>query len=428
MLVEFAVANFRSFSDEQKFSFVASRDRRHPTHTVQLASGDRLLKSAALFGANASGKSNLVLALRLMQTLVATSATKLTAGDRIPFVVPFRLDPQLRDLPSRFEAKILLGEEQCFTYGFEATAEAFVREWLLDGDGQTWFHRTRLTGGKYETEFWGPLSDLGEEVSKVTRDNALLLSVGAQFNIKPLMVIFHWFSRQFKVFDMSDSPRLLIQPAADRLQFDEAFRGKIADLISYADVGIEGISVIEPSEDEFPASMRKEFKDFPGQFTRTLMRQHLAYRATHRCASSDESVDFDLFGEESKGTQRMFALSVLMMQAIETQSVVVFDEFDCSLHPSLGRALLHYFVSATSGSNSAQILIVTHDVSLFDPDVFRRDALWLIEKEHGSGRSRLYSLHDFEDAPRSDAKFRTNYLQGRYGAIPRLGPLLDIKD
>lgn len=387
-----------------------------------------MLKTIALYGKNASGKSNLIAALRVMRDFVADSASRLNAGDAIQGVVPFRLDNKRMSEPSAFTATLYLNGKY-FEYSFSATALRVVSESLKELPNSVWFDRRVNKEGKYETKFDGPLRLDGGIVGEKTRENALILSVGAQLNNEALTSVYRWFRERFWVLDMSEAPMHLLYSMSENIRKDEDLRDKAASLMADADFGIEDLKIVEPVEPEPdpdlpPGARRVTLPDGTVRVIRTIPRREINVRTLHRGASN-ELIEFAFPQEESNGTQRVFAMAGPLLRAIARGQLIVIDEFDCSMHPLLARSLIQFFQfeTAVTGSQS-QMIIATHDATLFDKDVFRRDELWITDK-HSSGRSILYSLHDFSVPPRSSAAFQKNYMAGRFGGIPHFGELLE---
>jgi predicted ATP-dependent endonuclease of OLD family len=248
MLIEFSVSNFRSFNEEQTLSLVAGRDRKHPENLIA-KSGLRLLKAAAIYGANASGKSSLIKALDVLVDAVRLSATRLTEGDRIPGIVPFRLNSQTPEKPSRFAVKFLK-EGDLYEYSLAATSRRVHEESLsrscIGKKPEVWFtRRFQHQTQSHEWSFSGPLKEDERAVLRDrTRDNGLALSRGAEQNIKPLSDVFSAFT-QFWVFDLSSSPQHLLQVTARRMIQNDVFARRILALVRDADFDIKDLSVKE---------------------------------------------------------------------------------------------------------------------------------------------------------------------------------------
>ncbi|MBM4039511.1 MAG: ATP-binding protein [Planctomycetes bacterium] len=419
MLIEFRVSNFRSFREEQVLSLVASKDKAHPDNLIP-AGKFSLLKSAAIFGLNASGKSNLVKAFEVMESFVEASATKMNQGDRIEGIVPFLLDAETRVKPSSFEVTAIVKGTR-FNYGFSATRERVHDEWLVvwpdAGRAQNWFER-RLDPGTQETHwmFRGPLKGEERMLRERTRDNCLVLSRGAELNFANLGRFFLWFRAGLFSVDLSDRPTWLARFTAQQVEADTRYRGFTTQLLQHADLGIDGIKLI--TEDG-----RHNAPPVPGEATSA---RSTAIRSLHRVANTKQVEEFGFEDAESNGTQRLFALAGMLRVSLDAGQVLVVDELDCSMHPLLTRKVIELFQSPEHNKTGAQLIFATHDSTLMDPELFRRDQIWLTEKNQ-AGATQLFSLHDIEEEkrPRSTEAFQRNYLAGRYGGVPKFGPFLE---
>ena len=428
MLVEFRVSNFRSFNDEQTYSFVAGRDSKHNDHLIDIGP-IKLLKCASVYGANASGKSNLFKALGVMEQFVCTSATRMNQGDKIPGIVPFRLSSATTSEPSRFVITVLLGKS-LYEYGFSATAEEVFDEWLttgpVKGSKRPLFRRTcDPNSGKTTWSFGKPLTEEGPGLSERTRDNGLALSRGAEQNVKPLSRFFLWFANKMWILDLSHDPSYLVHKTAMRIKENTAFAERVNRLVRDADMSIESIKVEEGAP---PSPKAREVIKLllPEEALRKIDEKLISppnIRTAHRIEGTDALIEFDMQHDESNGTQRFFALAGPLLDALDKGALVVVDEIDCSMHPLLTRKLIELFQSPNVNTKGAQLLFTTHDSSLMSPALFRRDQVWLTEKGQ-DGASSLLSLYDFRK-PRSTESFSKNYLAGRYGGVPDFGPTFE---
>jgi Predicted ATPases len=239
------------------------------------------------------------------------------------------------------------------------------------------------------------------------------------------MWVYRWFKDRFWVFDMSEQPMNLLFNTTEHIKRDEDLRSKTIALMGDADFGIEDMKMVDPpSQDEtdLPPGYRRVIGPDGNPRVVRVPRQ-INVRTIHRGSDGSE-VEFAFPQDESIGTQRVFAMSGPLLRAISIGALVVIDEFDCSMHPHLARSLIQFFHRETGIASHAQMILATHDATLFDKDVFRRDELWLVDK-HASGRSVVYSLHDFATPPRSDAAFQKGYMSGKYGGVPHFGELLE---
>ena len=429
MIIEFKVANYRSIGAEQTLSFVAENTRRHRDNLIP-RSGYNLLKTVALFGANASGKSNYVKAIETMCEFVRNSATRMNEGDLIAAAEPFRLDPVLRDAPSRFEITFITNAI-VYTYGFEANRKRVESEWLTakkEGSSASVceFRRTWNSVSSNEVWFFKGFKDADEnQIKDRTLGNMLALSVGTQQKVGVLSPAYLYLRTYIWTFDMSSDLKELGIHTAQLCQGSEEMRHALSSLLSSADTGIEGIS-IEASVQRIPGvhpDMPEQFQNAFQALEKLTASYPLLSVAATRNDRAGNIVKFDFEDNESQGTQRFFAIAGPLLRALREGALLVIDELDASMHPLLTRRLLELFQSVEANICGAQLLFTTHDVSLLDQDLFRRDQIWLAEKCDGA--STFFSLADIRPPIRNTESFLRNYLTGRYGGTPHLGRAFD---
>ncbi len=434
MLIQFSVQNYRSFREEQTLSLVAGKDGAHLDSLINCGGKLRLSKVASIYGANASGKSNLVKAMKAMRDLILVSATQMNLGDRIKFVSPFRLDTSTVQEPSRFEITLLI-EGDIFVYGFSATKEQVHDEWLfVQPQGKRsskWLQRSRdKASGVTSWAFRGPLKRDAGLLKEKTRDNGLVLSRAAELNIEAVTPLYLWFRKMFWSFDLSDPPTGLRQLTAERMNEDEEFLNRVIRFIREADFGIDSLSVKEGEWlQSVPDDAPKELREMVTNLQKWVGSEKLtrfSITTDHLPNGGETQIPFSLEEDESNGTQRFFALVGPILSALSDGDLLVIDELDCSMHPLLTRKVIELFQSPEENTNGAQLVFATHDSSVMDPALLRRDQIWLTEKR-ANGSTELFSLYDFgaDSRPRKDTAFEKNYLAGRYGAIPSFGPFFE---
>lgn len=417
MLVEFSVSNFRSIGERQTFSMAAASGaelRESHVFEPSALSTPELVRSAVLYGPNAAGKSNLIRALEFMHDFVLNSAQKRQMGDVIP-VTPFAMDSTAADWPSEFEM-VFVEAGVRYQYGFSVTRERVEREWLTawpKGRPQSWFDR------KAGTEDWsfGPSFRGQRKVwQESTRKNALFLSTAIQLNAEQLAPIFNWFENRLRIIN----PYARIDPgfSINQSEPDAPLRPRIIEFLKKADLGINNIKVehrkfdVSMLPEDMPEAMRKQFlEEMEG-------REFADVFLTH--TGKDGGVVPLGLEDESGGTQKLFALAGPCLDVLTNGWVLVIDEFDTSLHPILMRQLVALFNNPEINKRNAQLLFSTHDTSILDGTVFRRDQIWFVEKDTNQ-KTHLYPLTDFK--PRKEENFERGYLQGRYGALPFIGEL-----
>lgn len=409
-------------------SLLATKDSALESNVFSLAgegnNGLRLLRSIALFGANASGKSNACNAIRAMRRLVVASATDLNEGDEMDWLEPFAFSVSLESQPTRFEISVLLSGS-VYRYGFEANAKEILGEWLYvtksGARSRESLAFNRAGQDKNKWKFGSSYSKGSTHLIERTRStNCLLLSKAAQEGFSEFKELYQWFKERLRTANMMNYPRNTLRRASDHCHKDSARSGFMAEIFKVADHSIESIGTHEQTI-AVPDLARKllsaEFPEheFPEEFTETK----LDLIRTQTGSNLPKSIDFD---EESNGTKRFAAVTNLLLEAFKEGVTLVVDELECSLHPVLTRELIKLMNDPDLGRNNPQFIIATHDSNVFDFTVFRRDQIYLAEKRELM-QTELYSLCDLDPVPRVDASAEKQYLSERFGGIPALGNL-----
>jgi AAA15 family ATPase/GTPase len=439
MLIEFRVGNYRSFNEPVTLSMLAADISSKPeeldtNNCFQVNSDVSLLTSAVIYGANASGKSNLIRALHFMRGFVLSSTLEQRITDGID-VAPFLLNTATIDQPSSFEVVFRVDETQ-YRYGFEVTKQQVISEWLYylsSSRESTCFTRNQEDGIKVSPRNFRE----GKGLEKHTRDNALFLSVVAQFNGDIAKKLLRWFGRLIISTGIDDRDFF---SATLRYQ-NSSYRDAINDFIKQLDIGITGFT-LEKTSVHVPETVppflspeiaekwqafiealktSDEFVEHPKHKIKTL---HQRFDETGK---AKEFVAFDL-EQESDGTQRLFAFAEPIIHALNKGRIVIIDELDARIHPNLVIALLRLFNSSKTNPNHAQIIFATHNTNILSSQLFRRDQVWFVEKTRW-GESDLYALVEYRvegKKVRNDASFEKGYIEGRYGAIPFLGDLEQV--
>jgi uncharacterized protein len=427
MLVEFRVTNFRSIKETQILSMVAGSDRSLPENIIESeALGKlRLNRSAVVYGANASGKSNLIAALAFVRDFVLNSvATRVVREvretDSAPVVpvIPFLLDPATREAASEFEL-IFIQRGVRYQYGFQADRRRIRSEWLIaypNGQPQRWFERTLREDDTYDWAFRSK-QFRGEKqlITDVTRPDALYLSVGTNFKLDQLAEVYEWFTH-LNIVRPLERLRLSRSLTAQRAYRNPTFYQRVRDLLAHADVGIVDFKVEELVDEIYQQGMLFTDEERPNQ-RRGRYEVTLAHQG-----SGDLAPTFLPIEEESRGTQQLFEIARRFIDALDRGEVLVVDELDSSMHPLLTRRLVELFHDPQINRQGAQLIFNTHDVTLLDQALFRRDQVWFMEKDR-EGATHFYSLLEF--SPRKEDILAKGYLQGRYGAIPFIEGLGD---
>jgi len=428
VLIRFRAGNFRSLKDEQELSLVASSLKDSPEAVTPVEGLDLgLVRAAAIYGANASGKSNVVKALAYMSSAVQNSQRNWPPEGPIPRE-PFLLDPQSKVDPSSFEVDLLVDGIR-YHYGFALNDKEILREWLDAypiGRKQRWFKRE----GKAFT-FGDKLSGDNSAIERLTRPNSLFLSAAAQNNHESLLPLYRWFAERFGFVARDRGPAIFNTAVMCK---DEGFKSWASQILRSADMGIVDLHVQE--EDLLPtlpaglstkeALLGEEFVTLLRGFAEKLRREvpqtpdiptkRLVVSLIHK-GFSRRNVPFNI-ENESDGTVAFYGLLGPLVHVLLSGGTLCVDELDASLHPLLALGVLSYFGDPELNPRSAQIIFTTHDTNILDRGALRRDQIWFTEKD-SEGATHLYPLTDFK--PRRNENLERGYLQGRYGAVPFIG-------
>jgi len=425
MILQFSIKNYRTFKERAVLSFIASNYDKNTRENENIyyneKFGLRLLKSAVVYGANASGKSKLFDAIVFMKHYIINSSKETQKGDKID-VHPFRLNTETENKPSEFEI-IFIHKDIQYRYGFEATKNNVVSEWLFYKPKTKeieLFYRDNNNFDTHARNF-----SKGKTVIKegLVRDNALLLSVAAQFNDKTSINILDWFKKLKTLSGLNESG---YQGYTMRKTGDPIHKAKILDLLKAADLGIKDIKLQKLDINKLPKDLPKEIKDKiireinekNTEYISDVLTSHKKYDANGRPI---DNVNFSLDDDESSGTRKYFALTGPILDVIENGYTLVIDELDSKLHPNLVSKIVSLFNSKELNPKNAQLIFNTHDTNLLSAGLFRRDQIWFTDKNK-YGEAKLYSLADFKsDEVKKNESFEDNYIRGKYGAVPFLG-------
>lgn len=418
MLIEFNVENFGSYRDGQTFSFVAASYNDQPEWLAKVPvpglSGLRYLTAAGLFGANASGKSMLLDALAFMQRIVRTSAS-LMPNDRLPYN-PFRLDNTSSSEPTSFFV-CFEDEGVRYDYSFAYVADSITSESLtryVKRNPQLLFELTRNTTGAISLKTTSRMAKLRSLIPYLeTKQNALLLSRGAQEGIAELVAPYLWFAEKVIVYDalFDHSDPSLYGPAIEGT-YGHWVKDQLLNLIRGADLGI-----VDITSKELPpipiANLERVYNEETVKTLRTAPSKTVVFAHSTPSGTVNLSVK-----DESVGTTAYLAAATAVLRALEDGKLLLFDEIDCSLHPALTESLIGLFKGDENNPHHAQLLFTSHTSSLMDS--MRRDQIWKCEKR-ADGTSTLEPLSDYHI--RLDERKSAGYSAGRYGGIP----VVDLK-
>lgn len=440
MLIRFHVSNFLSFDEEVELSMIPGRVRDHPGHIVE--GGGRhnidILRSAIIYGANASGKSNLVKAMAFAKRLIV-EGTK--AKEPIPRTY-FKLKKESQTEPSKFEFEFKVAE-RCYIYGFELDQKRIYEEWLYEIRKTTetkLFERATGISGETNVEFGTAVKfetekekDFFDFVAMGTRPNQLFLTESLERDVKFFDTFHSWFREKLIIISPTSEFMHLLTIGTD-LDLAELLTNYLEQLgTGICGFELSEIDIEKELHDELLDILLKSFQEkgldeknntvlsgpdalyLIEMADEELKAKKLMLR--HQMADTGQEILFDMH-EESDGTRRLLDLLPGLVNPNQENKVFVVDELDRSLHPALSYKLVKLFLG--SGMPESQLIATTHESQLLDLDLLRRDEIWFVEKDH-TGASDLYSLEKYK--PRKDKKIEKGYMAGRYGAVPILGDL-----
>ena len=444
MLIRYTIENFLSFGEKCSFSMIPGLIRSHPSHKTNFPNRNEIdiLKLGIIYGANASGKSNLIKSLRFLQQLVLEG----TKPEQSINLTPHKLHADYIKKPSRFEVEFRKNSKN-YAYGVILNSTGIIEEWLYEINKTSdipIFERIKTEDDLFETHFKSIKFKSNKEkeflnfIARGTRSNQLFLTECFQRNvsknvqgIKPITDAISWFNNSLTIiFPSTKFGGLLFE-----LESNEDFRSALQKYLKNFDTGIDGIELMEVdfySLKDFPGELKKEIATELKPGSRSLISnpERQTYSLTknkdgtvnankviikHKISNSNESIHFEL-SEESDGTQRLIDLIPALIDVSKSERVFIVDELDRSLHPNLSRNFLGLFLELSKGLES-QLIVTTHDANLLDLKYFRKDEIWFVEKSTAN-QSKLFSLNDFNI--RFDKRIRNDYLLGRFGATPHI--------
>lgn len=396
MLVNFTVGNFLSFREKKTLSLEASAIKDAGSQVIEIGRL-QILPSAALYGANSSGKSNFLKALGVFSGIVSYSSSTNSIG-RLP-VTPFLLDEKSETKPCFFEIEVITSDTTNYRYGFECTTSAVEREWLYrigPRSEKCLFIRENDNIGIT------PAFPEGKGLEERTRSNALFLSVCDAFN----GIIAKEVVRSIVIPPIPDNPKELISFQRELFKdTDKYLTEKANEIFQKLDMGFTSF--------EIPQS-ESEIREIKAWTKHNVYDEQGVVVGTRR---------FPMSSYESAGTNRLFDIIYLILLSLEDGSPIVIDELDRALHPLLTKYIIELFNNDKTNPRGAQLIFTTHDTNLLRSKTFRRDQIWFVEKDKMES-SDLFCLAEFKDADgvkvRNDRSFEKDYIQGKYGAIPYL--------
>jgi AAA15 family ATPase/GTPase len=408
MLIEFSVKNFRSIKGLQTISLVAapikSRNQEIDiSNTISYTDELSFLKSAAIYGANGSGKSNMILAMIHMLIVTRDLMKDDTLLEKL--YNPFALNVRTIEEPTYFQIQFITHGKK-FRYGFEFDQERIVSEWLFGPaeKKEVYYFKRDLDNIQININQFKEGKDLEDK----TIPENLFLNVAKTFNGKISKSIKDYFSKNISI--SGGVTDFGLRNVTLGMMKNESLKDKILDLLNVADFGIDDIIEEEIELDQENRIEKLVFSKRP------VFDDRGERSGTFR---------MPMDGSESEGTRKVFNYAGAILRALRNGLTLVLDEFDARLHPSLTKRIVEMF-NSNLNEMGAQLIFTTHDTNLLDPDLLRRDQIYFAEK-NSRFETCFYSLYDFKGI-RNDASYEKDYIKGKYGAIPYLGDIEKVLD
>ena len=417
MINKFSFENVLSFKEPQELSMIASAKKERlfddSQNYVENTKDIKTLSTAVLYGANASGKSNLIKALQHFRNFIVTGNKNL---DSLEFAIPnFQLDAEKAKMPAQFEIECFW-KDKSYRYGFSVLHSGVEEEWLYvkeKRESEVFYRKNQTFTIPAKNKILNELTS-----KKMVHSKAFLVTIGAQFNDASCAGFLEWIYH-FNIISGIDD-RFYKTYTVKRMKESKEFSQKVVELIKFADFGIEDISInsIPGQNNKFTVGGNSAVEVEPSSMDDLISKRFVINSKGH---PELKEFYFGLF--ESEGTQKFAHIAGPILNVLETGSVLVIDELDTKLHPELTERLVLLFHNKEINKNHAQLIFTSHNTNLLDAKIFRRDQIFFVEKD-SFGASHLYSLADFKKdgkSTRNDENIELNYLKGKYGSLPFLG-------
>lgn len=408
MLIQFSVTNFLSFRDEVILSLSTNKDNSHKENLL-FYKNERILPSVAIYGANAAGKSNLHKAMRAAIRMIRSSNN--LQIDQPLLITPFLLDENSRNNKTKFEF-IYVYNGIKYEYGFVLDTQYVWEEYLYEyrsSKPSMIFERSNINTYRFTSKSKPQLSKI---VDKNT-SNKLFLATATSWNSDLTKDAYMWFSNMVDTYDSQNLEELMFKEFEKN---DDSLNEFMLHLLQKADINITNFNYEKNKQDANQILM--DIEDFINlRFKDSGILKQPKIMTSHQVIENGKKQEYELnYFDESNGTKRLFTYGPVLKNALENGKTIIIDEIDNALHPAMTKSLIEMFQNPNINKKSAQLIFNTHEISLLDLNLFRRDQIYFVEKDNKTGVSDLYSLDDF--SPRKSENIQKGYLQGRYGAMP----------
>ncbi len=415
MLIQFSVENYLSIRDKVYLSLEPSKDSEHPENLV-LRGDYKAVSTVAIYGANASGKSSLFKAITIALNMIRNS-NKLQVTDKLP-IVPFKLDSESKNKPSSFEFTFIAKDEKKYIYGFSATTDKVVEEYLYcynSAKPTLIFDLSENEEPKYNRAYKTKL----EAAYQMNTANKLFIATATSWNAECTKIPFEWLVDSIDTFtDVANINGLAFEKY--RTDQNKEYIDFTKKMLEQADINLGSIEV---EAKEVPEGTALPIQIFvQGESVLPDERKQYIVKVTTGHIVEKENGDKEEYTldlqEESMGTQLLFYYGPFFKDAFEKGKTLMLDEIDKSMHPSLVKFIVNLFRNPEINKTGAQLIVTTHETGILTLDMFRRDQIYFTEKDSKTGVTDLYSLDEF--SVRKKENVEKGYLMGRYGAIPFL--------
>lgn len=405
MLIEFSIENFLSFKDKTTFSMIASSDKELQNNFIKI-NNERILKTTAIYGANASGKTNLFKILSQISSMIRNSNIH-APNTKLP-IIPFKLDDESIKKPSSFEVKFLIKDIK-YVYGFKADKVNIYEEYLIyypNNRPVKIFTRTNVNEYIFNVNDNKILND----IKKKNTNNKFFLSTATTWNYDKTEPVYEFLVTKMGVVLSVEQ----LNNYSYNMYFndtDKSLERFALKFLKKADFNIEGYQIKEEK------ISNQDLNRLHSMVKTFIPENAVIFITSTKHIVNDKEYFLDI-EEESLGTKAIFSFIPVIKDVLDNGKIILIDEFDKSLHPFIVKYLVEIFNDKEINKNNSQLIFNTHDTNLLDLNLFRRDQIWFTEKNQETGESNLYPLDDFK--VRKDENIEKGYLLGRYGGIPFL--------
>ena len=402
MILEFSITNFLSFKDKVTFSMLANSSSGLDDNYV-LSNDRKVLKTNSIYGANASGKTNLFKILNIVISMLRSS-NNANINAKLP-IIPFKFDKNTINKSSEFEIKFIVDDVR-YVYGFIADTNKIYEEYLYyypNGRETKIFDRTDTDNYSFPQKDERILNDIAEK----NAPNNFFIATATNWNYEKTSIPYKFLSADIYTFNNLGGLRDIA--LGEYLRNDKELKSFAIEFLKKADFNIEDYKVLET---DVPDDVLAAIPDFI-KTGMNMKEKPKVFTALFKHKGSNIELSYE---EESIGTQIIFCFIPFIMDALNNKRVVIVDELDKSLHPYLVEMIVQMFNDPDINKNGAQLIFNTHDTNLLKLNILRRDQIWFTEKDDNNGKSDLYPLSDF--SVRKTENVEKGYMLGRYGAVP----------